>query len=158
MLRIPFTPIIAHRVRKDIPRTIKGCARNCAPGLWITLQSVLGIFIPEVKGPVRASGAEGAVYWVEAYCVDAINVADVALRGGRLTVAFEAEVGSRIFVFDVLDCAAPFYATNCEAAGVGEARHNARLPFEGGLHCFVELRRFAQVDDVDVAICGSNDE
>ena len=90
--RIPLTPIITNRIRKNIPIPIKRRARYRPPHLRIPLQSMLRIFIPEMKRAVRASGAESAVYGVEGDGVDGEDVAYVAGAGGVLAMAFEAEV------------------------------------------------------------------
>ena len=89
---ISFTPIVADCICKNITVSVKRCARDCASDLWIPLQSMLGVFIPKMEGSVTASGAEGAVYGVEADGVDGVDVADVAAVGRCLAVAFEAEV------------------------------------------------------------------
>ncbi len=90
---------------------------------------MLGVLVPEVEGAVRAGGAKSAVHRVEADGVDGVDVGDVALRWGGLTVAFEAEIGGRVFLFDVLDGAAALDAADCEAGGVTEAGDDAGLPF-----------------------------
>lgn len=73
-------------------------------------------------------------------------------------MAFEAEIGGRVFLLDVLDGAAAFDAADCEAGGVSEAGDDAGLPFQRGLHGFVNFCGFLQVYDVDIAICGGNNE
>ena len=156
--RIPFTPIIAHRVRKDIPALVEIRAADRAPDLRIALQAVLGVLVPEVEGAVGAGGGEGAVLGVEGDGVDGEDVADVAAVGRGLAVAFEGEVGGGVFLLNVLDRAAAFDAADCEPGGVGEAREDSRLPLQGALEGFVEVGRFVQVDDVDVAVRGADDE
>ena len=119
---------------------------------------MLGVLVPEVEGSVAAGGAEGAVDGVEGYRVHGVDVADVAVIGWGLAVAFEAEVGGGVFLLDVLDRATAFDGADGEAGGVGEASDDARLPFQGRLDRLVELGRFVQVDDVDVAVCRADDE
>ena len=57
-----------------------------------------------------------------------------------------------------MDSAAAFDRADSEAGGVGEAGDDAGLPFQGGLHCFVEFGWFVERDDVDVAVGGADDE
>ena len=57
-----------------------------------------------------------------------------------------------------MDGAAAFDGADGEAGGVGEAGYDSGLPFEGGLHCFVEFGGFVERDDVDVAVGGADDE
>ena len=98
------------------------------------------------------------MHGVEGDGVDGVDVALVAGAGGGLSMAFETEVGGGVFVFDVLDGAAAFDGADGEASCVGEAGYDSRLPFEWGLHCFVEFGGFVERDDVDVAIGGADDE
>ena len=107
---------------------------------------------------VRAGGAESAVDGVEGDGVYGVYVALVAGPGGGLPMAFEAEVGGGVFFLDVLDGAAAFYGADGEAGRIGEAGYDSRLPFEWGLHCFVEFGGFIEGDDVDVAVGGADDE
>lgn len=73
-------------------------------------------------------------------------------------MAFEAEVGAGVFLFDVLDGTAAFDTTDGETGGVCETADDPRLPLEGRLHGFVEGSGVVQVDDVDVTICGADHE
>ena len=57
-----------------------------------------------------------------------------------------------------MDGAAAFDGADGEAGGVREAGYDSGLPFEGGLHCFVEFGWFIERDDVDVAVGGADDE
>ena len=57
-----------------------------------------------------------------------------------------------------MDGAAAFDGADGEAGCVGEAGYDSGLPFEWGLHCFVELGGFVERDDVDVAVGGADDE
>lgn len=63
-----------------------------------------------------------------------------------------------IFFLDVLDCATAFDAADGETGAVGKAAHHAGLPFQWALHGFVELGGFVEVDDVDVAVRGCDDQ
>lgn len=71
--------------------------------------------------------------------------------------AMEAHVRC-VFVLHVLNSTSPFYAADCKATRVCEARDHAGLPFQIALHCLVEFHWVAQVDDVAVAVGGANDE
>lgn len=177
--RIPLTPIVANRVREDAPRAIEGGGRDGTPHFGVALEPVLGVLVPEVKRAVGAGGAEGAVHGVEVDGVDGVDVGLVAGVGGGLAVAFEGEVGARrgvsrmyargkgtwgrgkvpgVFVFDVLDGAAAFYASDRKARGVGEAGDDSGLPFQRALQGLVEFGGLVEADDVDVAIRGADDE
>lgn len=59
--RVSFAPIIADRVGEYCPASIKRRTRYRASNLWIPLQSMLSIFVPEVERAVRTCSAEGAV-------------------------------------------------------------------------------------------------
>ena len=81
----PLTPIIAHRIRKDAPRTIERRSADRAPHTRIALESVFCDAIPEVERPVAACGAERAVLRVEGDVVDGVDVADVTgCAGGQI--------------------------------------------------------------------------
>lgn len=150
--RIAFAPIVTDSVSEDIPGTIERGAGDRASDGGIALETMFGVLVPEVKGAVTAGGAEGAVLRMEGDGVDGVNVGDVAVIGGCFAMAFEAEIGAGIFVFDVLDGAAAFDAADGESSGVGEAADDPRLPLERGLDRFVEFGRVVEVDDVDVPV------
>ena len=57
-----------------------------------------------------------------------------------------------------MDSAAAFDGADGEPGGVREAGYDSGLPFEWGLHCFVEFRGFVERDHVDIAVGGSDDE
>lgn len=63
-----------------------------------------------------------------------------------------------VFVVDVLDGAAAFDGTDCEAVGVGETAYDARLPLERAGDGFVDGGWVAEVDHVDVAFGGCDDK
>ena len=54
--------------------------------------------------------------------------------------------------------ASSFDRTNGKALGIVEATNHTSLPFERALHRLIELAGVLQVDDVDVAISGSDHE
>ena len=102
--------------------------------------------------------AKGTVYRVETYCVDGVDVADVAGIWGGLTVTFEAEIGRGVFLLNVLDRAAPFYRADCVSRRICEASDYPCLPFERGLLGLVEFCGFIEVHNVDVAVRCADDE
>lgn len=51
-MRIALMPVIADRIRKDVPVTIECRGRNGSPNLRVALQTVFGVFIPEVEGAI----------------------------------------------------------------------------------------------------------
>jgi len=57
-----------------------------------------------------------------------------------------------------LDSASTLDAANSKTGSVGEAAHNSSLPLERALERLVELVGLREVDDVDVAVGGTNDE
>ena len=57
---------------------------------------MLGVFVPEVEGPVAACGGECAVDGVEGDGIYGVHVGDVAGCRGGLPMAFEGEVGAVI--------------------------------------------------------------
>ena len=125
-----LTPIIANRIRKDIPTPREVSRSDTAPDLRKPFQSVLSILVPEMERAITASGAECAVDGVEGYVIDTVDIANVALAWRSDAVALEGEIEGGVFFFDVLDCAAAFYAADCEAVGLFEAGNDPRLPFE----------------------------
>ena len=90
--RIPFAPIIAHTVRKYIPRPIKVRGCDSAAHFGVAFESVFCVLVPEMEGAVASSGAEGSVLRVEGNGVDGVDVCVVL--GGAVAVAFEGEVGA----------------------------------------------------------------
>lgn len=155
---IPFTPIIANGIRENIPRLIKRGARNRAPDGRIPLQTMLGILIPEMERPIATRRAKRAVDGVKRNRVDRIHIADIACIRRAFAMAFETEIRAGVFILDVLDGAAALDGADGEARGVCEAADDACLVFQRGLHGFVEFGGLVEVDDVDVAVCGADDE
>jgi hypothetical protein len=92
---VPFAPIIADCVRKDVSCTRERGGRDAAADLWVAFETVLGVLVPKVESAVAAGGAEGAVDGVEGDCVNAVDFGDVPLVRVGLAVAFEGEVEAR---------------------------------------------------------------
>lgn len=63
-----------------------------------------------------------------------------------------------ILLLDILHSAASLNTADSKSAGIDKAAYYSRLPLQGTLHRLVELGRIAQVHDVDVSICGSDDK
>jgi len=156
--RVPFTPIITDGICKYSPTLVKRCSTNGPSNLRIPFQTMLRILVPEVECTVATCGTEGAVHGVETYCIDAVDVADIPRCWGGLAVAFEAEVGGRVFVLDVLNGAAPLYRAHSKARGVCEAGYDSGLPFEWRLERLVYLIRLIQIHNVYVTIRGADDK
>lgn len=114
---------------------------------------MFGVLIPEVEGAITAGGAKSAMNGVEGDCVDGVDVVDVAVIGGGLAMALEAEVGTCVFVFDILDGTATLDTAYGETGGVRKTADYPRLPLEGGLQCLVEFGGVIEIDDVDVPVC-----
>ncbi len=124
-----LAPIITDRVREDIPSPRESGRADRPSHFREPLESVLSILVPEMERAIAASRAEGAVDGVEGYVIDTVDITDVPLVRRGDSMAFEGEVEGGIFLLDVLDCAAAFYAADCEAIGFLEAGYNSRLPF-----------------------------
>jgi hypothetical protein len=93
--RIPgeaLAPVVAYGVGKDVAVPGEGGCSDAASNLGVALETVLGVFVPEVEGAVATSCAEGAVLRVEGDCVDRVNFGHVARIGVLLAVALEREV------------------------------------------------------------------
>ena len=73
-------------------------------------------------------------------------------------MAFEAEVVGGVFLIDVLNGTPAFNRADGKAVCLLEAGHDARLIFERRLYRLVDLVRLLEVDNVDIAVCGANDE
>lgn len=109
-----------------------------------------------MESAVAAGSTEGAVLWMEGDIVDRVDIGDVALR--RVTVTLEGEIAGSVLFFDVLNCAAAFNGTNGKSRCIRKTAHDAGLPLERALQGLVELEGIGEVDDVDVAVCGADDE
>ena len=72
--RIAFTPIITHRIRKNRTIPIERRRADGAAHLRVALETVFGVFVPEMKGAVTSGGAESAVDGVEGDGVYGIHV------------------------------------------------------------------------------------
>ena len=155
---VSFTPIVAHGVGENVACSVKVSGTDGPADFGITLQTVFGIFVPEMEGAVGAGGAEGAVDGMEVDGVDRVHVARVAVVGRGLAVAFEAEIVALVFVLDVLHGAAAFDATDCETCAIGEGGDDASLEFEWRLERLEERLRLFQVNDVDPTVCGADDQ
>lgn len=62
---ISFTPVVADGVGKNRSISVESTRRDGPTDRWITLESVLGHSIPEMKCAIRPSCAECAVLGVE---------------------------------------------------------------------------------------------
>ena len=82
---------IADRIRKHAAVAVEAGRRDGPSDVWIPLEPVLGILVPEVVRAVTTRGAEGAVFGVEGDGVDAVDVGDAGLIGRRLPVSLERE-------------------------------------------------------------------
>jgi hypothetical protein len=64
----------------------------------------------------------------------------------------------RILLLDILNSTSAFNTANGKSSGVREAANSSCLPFQRTLQCLVDLRRLAQVDDIDISICRANNQ
>lgn len=72
-------------------------------------------------------------------------------------MTLEAEVGSRVLLFDMLYGATTFNTANGEASRVSEAADDSCLPFERRLHSLEKLGGLIKVDDIYIAVSGADD-
>ena len=72
-----------------LPLRLNAVATIGPPTSGMALQSMFGIFVPEVKGAVATGGREGAVLRVEGDCVDGVDFGHVPVVTVVDTVAFE---------------------------------------------------------------------
>lgn len=63
-----------------------------------------------------------------------------------------------VFVFDVLNRATAFDTANSKTGGVSETIYDSSLPFQRALQGLIELERVLQVYDIDVSVCGADDQ
>jgi hypothetical protein len=89
---VALAPVVADGVGEDVARAAEARGSDAAADLWVALEAVLCVLVPEVEGAVGAGGAEGAVHGVEGDCVDRVDFGDVALGRVGLAVALEGEV------------------------------------------------------------------
>jgi len=157
-VRVALAPVVGNGICKDASGLVKSCCADGTTDLWVPLQSVLCILVPEVKGTVASCSAEGSVYRVEVDRVHRVDVGCVSLVGYVLTMTLETEVRAGILLFDVLNSASAFYATDGESSRVGKAGYGSGLPLEGALKLLVEFRWLSEVNDVDPSLCSTNDE
>lgn len=176
---VPLAPVITNGVGKDAAGLVERCRGDAAADVGVTLETVLGVLVPEVEGAVATGCAEGAVLGVEGDVVDSVDGRGVALGG--VAVALEREVGAgkrsrlvgvfgrcaskwggedvrRILVLHILNGASTLDRADSKALGIVEAADHTSLPFKRTLHCLVELAGVLQVDHVDIAISGSDHE
>lgn len=84
------------------------------------------------------------------------RLAGILFRGG--VERGEREIGlPAVFILDILNCATPFDATDCEAGAISEAADDAGLPLQRALHCLVKLGWLIEIDDINIAICRRDD-
>jgi hypothetical protein len=86
---VPLAPVVTDCVGKDVARATETCGGDASTNLWVALEAVLCVLVPEMESPVAAGGAEGAVNGVEGDGVDGVDFGDVALVRVGLAVAFE---------------------------------------------------------------------
>jgi len=89
---VSLVPIVRDGVREDGAVVVEVSAADASTNLRVTLQTVLGVLVPEVECAVATGCAEGAVDGVEGDGVDRVDVGHIAGVGGVLTMALEREV------------------------------------------------------------------
>lgn len=155
---VALTPVVADRVGENASSTVEGGGRDGASDGRVSLESVLGVFVPEVEGTVGTSCAEGSVDGVEANGVDSVDIADVGRARGGLAMTLEGEVRGGILLVDVLNGTSAFCGADGKPRGIGKATDYPRLPLERRLHGLKDGGRIVQIDDVDITICSADHE
>jgi len=155
---VAFAPVVANSVGEDVAGTVEARRADGASNFWVSFQSVFGVLVPEMECSVAACCAEGTVDGVEADGVNGEDIANVAVVGWCLAMALETEVVAGILVVDVLNSTAALYTAHRKASTIAKSTDHTCLPFEGRLNGFEEGGGVLEVDDVDPAFCGANDE
>ncbi len=169
---VTLAPVVTDSVGEDVAVEGEGGGDDGAADGWVALETMLGVLVPEVEGSVGAGGAEGAVDWVERDGVDGVDVVDVGCR--RITVALEGEVQAievsmyvshrslqnlpRILIIHVLHGATTLDGANSKALSILETSNSSGLVLQRRLESLVDLAWVGQVDNVDIAFSGSNNE
>lgn len=174
---VALAPVVADCVRKNVSIFAEARSNDAAAHFRVALEAVLGVFVPEVEGTVRAGGGEGAVLWVERNGVYGEDLGGIAIVGVGLAVALEGKVqaGDRledftmygvkncerlpgVLVLNVLDGASTFNGANSETSRICEAADDSCLPLERTGNGLVDCRWVGQINHVDVALCRRNDK
>jgi hypothetical protein len=74
---VALAPVVADGIGEDVAVPVEICRTDGSSDLWISLQPVFSILVPEVEGAVRACSAKCAVLWMKRDSVDTVDVADV---------------------------------------------------------------------------------
>ena len=168
---VALAPVVADGVGEDGAVVVEGAGGDGAADGRVALQAVLGDAVPEVKCAVGAGGAEGAVLRVEGDGVDGVDVRHVVL--GWVAVAFEGEVHAGfcvsitrekkmldsllgIFLFHILDSTSTLNTPNRKSVCLGETANDSRLPLQRALNSLIKLRRLAEIDNIYITVCCSN--
>ena len=89
---VSLVPVVRDGVGEDGAVVVEVGAADASADLRVTLQTVLGVLVPEVECAVATGRAEGAVDRVEGDGVDRVDVGHIAGIGGVLAMALEREV------------------------------------------------------------------
>lgn len=63
-----------------------------------------------------------------------------------------------VFVLNILNCTSALDAADRETRAVSEAADHTRLPFQRALHRLVEIGRFIETNNINVAVRGCHDQ
>jgi hypothetical protein len=89
---IALAPVVADCIRKNVSVFAEARRNDAATNFGVTLETVLGVFVPEMEGAVRTGGRESAVLWMEGNSVYGENLGGFASVGVGLAVTLEGEV------------------------------------------------------------------
>lgn len=89
---VALGPVVAYGVGENVAVLVEVGRGDAAANVGVSLESVLGVFVPEMERAIRAGRREGTVDGVEGDIVDSVDVGNVSL--GWITVALEGEVGA----------------------------------------------------------------
>lgn len=93
---VALVPIVRDGVGEDGAVVVEVGAADASANLGVTLQTVLGVLVPEVEGAVTTGGAKGTMNRVEGDGVDRVDVGLVTGVGCILAMALEREVGAAL--------------------------------------------------------------
>ena len=91
-------PVVADRIREDVSVAVERRGRDGSPGLGVALETMFGIFVPEVKGTVGASSTKCTVDGMKGDGVNGVDIRAVTLVGNVLAMTFKGKIGAGVEV------------------------------------------------------------
>lgn len=87
VLLVALAPVVADGIGENVARLAERRSRNAAPNFGISLETVLGVLVPEVKCAIRSGSAESSVDRMERDVIH--GVARGAAVHDRVSMALE---------------------------------------------------------------------